>query len=108
MEQVFRNIDRRHWPDEINIREVLLHIGNWLIPLGWLFLCATVTTPHAVSSRYPAEEFRSKTVKGSQHYNKQLGVVASIGPLAVHTEDAIRNLIRYYRQIENGYRQMLR
>ena len=107
-ERMFRHIDRKHWPATVNIRELLLYISNWLTSLGWLFLCAIVTTPHAVSSRYPAEEFQSGTVKGSQHYNKQLGVVACIGPLAVHTEEAIRNLIRHYRQIENDYRQMLR
>ena len=105
---MFRNTDPRHLPDTINIRELLRHIGDWLISLSWLFLCATVTTPHATSSRYPAEDFESKTVKGSQHYAKQLGVVACVGPLAVHTEEAIRNLIRHYWQIENGYRQMLR
>lgn len=108
MEQMFRDVDRRNWPDAINVREVLLHISRWLTSLGWLFLCATVTTPHAVSSRYPAQEFESKTVKGSQHYTTQLGVVACIGPLAIHTEDAIRNLIRHYRDIGNGYRQMIR
>ena len=108
MEQMFRDVDRRHWPNVINVRQMLRHISRWLTSLGWLFLCATVTTPHAVSSRYPAEEFQSKTVKGSQHYNKQLGIVACIRPLAIHTEDAIRNLIRHYRQIEDNYRQMLR
>ena len=108
MEQMFRDADRRNWPDAINVREVLLHISRWLTSLGWLFLCATVTTPHAVSSRYPAEGFETKTVKGSQHYTKQLRVVACIGPLAIHTEEAIRNLTRYYRDIGNGYRQMLR
>ena len=82
----------------------MLDVGH----LGWFFLCATVTTPHVVSSRYPAEESESKTVRGSQHYTKQLGVIACIGPLAVHTEDAIRNLIRHYRVIDNGYRQMFR
>ena len=108
VEQIFSHIDQKHWPEKLNIKEVLLHISNWLAALGWLFLCATVTTPHAVSSRYPAEEFQSVTVKGSQHYSDRLGVVACIDPLAVHTEEAIRNLIRHYRQIEEGYRQMLR
>ena len=108
IEQTFRTIDRKQWPKAINMRELLRHISNWLTSLGWLFLCAMVTTPHATSSRYPAEEFQSKTVKGSQHYDKQLGVVARIKPLAIHTEEAIRNLITHYRQIENGYRQMLR
>ena len=108
MEQALGHIDRKQWPETINIRELLRHISNWLTSLGWLFLCATVTTPHATSSRYPAEEFQSKAVKGSQHYDKQLGVVACISPLAIHTEDAIRNLIAHYRQIESGYREMLR
>ena len=70
MEQLFRGVDRRNWPDAINVKEVLLHISRWLTSLGWLFLCATVTTPHAVSPKYPAEEFESKTVKGSHHYTK--------------------------------------
>ena len=107
-ERMFRHIDRKHWPTTVNIRELLRYISNWLTSLGWLFLCTTVTTPHATSSRYPAEEFQFKTVKGSQDYTKQLGVVACIGPLAIYTEEAIRNLIRHYRQIENDYRQMLR
>ncbi len=53
MELLFRGVDQRNWPDAINVREVLLHIPRWLTSLGWLFLCATVTIPHAVSSRYP-------------------------------------------------------
>ena len=106
--QKFSHIDRKYWPETVNIRELLRHISNWLTSLGWLFLCATVTTPHAVSSRYPAEMFESETIRGSQHYTKQLGVVACIGPLAVHTEETIRNLIRHYRQIESDYRPMLR
>ena len=108
IEQILRQYDQKHWPETINIRDMVLHISRWLTSLGWLFLCATVTTPHAVSSRYPAEEFESKTVKGSQHYTKQLGVVACIGPLAVHTDEVIQNLIRHYRQIGSGYSQMLR
>ena len=56
-EQIFSHIDPKHWPDTIKIRELLRHISNWLASLGWLFLCAIVTTPHAVSSRYPAEDF---------------------------------------------------
>ena len=107
IEQVFSHTDERQWPDKINMRTLLLYVANWLTSLGWLFLCATVTTPHATSSRYPAEDSQSKMVKGSQHYNKQLGVVACVGPMADHTEDAIRKLINHYRQIENGYRHML-
>ena len=108
MEHLRRQYGERHWPDNINLREVLLHISRWLLSLGWLFLCATVTTPHATSSRYPANGFESKTVKGSQHYTKQLGIIACIGPLAVHTHDSIRNLTRHYRDVGNGYRHLLR
>ena len=107
-ERMFRHIDRRYWPATVNIRELLRYISTWLISLGWLFLCATVTTPHATSSRYPAEQFQSKTVKGSQHYTKQLGVVACIGPLSIHTDEVIRNLIGHYRQVENDYRHIVR
>ena len=108
LEQGIDQVDRSHWPKAVNTRRILLHISNWLTALSWLFLCATVTTPHAVSSRYPAP--RSSTAKevGSQHYNKQLGVVACIGPLAEHTEQAIQNLIKHYRQIGSGYSQMFR
>ena len=108
MGQMFRDVDRRHLPKTLNIREVLLYISNWLLSLGWLFLCATVMTPHAVSSRYPADVSSASNEVGSQHYNERLGVVACIGPLAVHTEEAIRNLTRHYRRIESGYRQMIR
>ena len=45
MEQLQRQYGERHWPDNINLREVLLHISRWLLSLGWLFLCVTVTTP---------------------------------------------------------------
>ena len=107
VEQIFGHVDEKHWPDRIDMRRLLLYVSNWLTSLGWLFLCATVTTPHATSSRYPAEEIPSNTEKGSQHYSYQLGVVACIGPLANHTEDAVGKLINHYRQIENGYRQML-
>ena len=108
MEQFQRQYGEQHWPETINIREVLLHISRWLSSLGWLFLCATVTTPHATSSRYPADGFESKTVKGSQHYTEQLGVVACIGPLAIHTHESIRNLTRHYRDVGSGYRHLLR
>ena len=108
VEQTFRHIDRKHLPETFNIRELLLYVSNWLTSLGWLFLCAIVTTPHAVSSRYPAEESSVSNEMGSQNYGEKLGVVACIRPLAVHTEEAIRNLIRHYRQIESDYRQMLR
>ena len=108
MEELQRQYGERHWPANINLREVLLHISRWLLSLGWLFLCATVTTPHPTSSRYPANGFESKTVKGSQHYKKQLGIIACIGPLAVHTHDSIRNLTRHYRDVGNGYRHLLR
>ena len=50
IEQTFRTIDRKQWPKAINMRELLRHIGNWLTSLGWLFLCAMVTTPHATST----------------------------------------------------------
>ena len=101
-------IDRMQWPPTINLRELLLHIGNWLTSLSWLFLCAVVTTPHAVSSRYPAEEGSVNNEIGSQHYDRKLGVVACIGPLANHTETVVQNLITHFRQIEDGYYQMLR
>ena len=97
-----------HWHETVNVRGLLLHVSNWLTSLSWLFLCATVTTPHAVSSRYPAEESPSTTVKGSQHYNEQLGVVVCIYPLAVHTEGAIQNLRMHYSQVEQDYTDMLR
>ena len=101
-------IDRMQWPPTINIRELLLHIGNWLASLSWLFLCAVVTTPHAVSSRYPAEGSSVNNEIGSQDYDHKLGVVACIGPLASHTETVVRNLITHFRQIEDGYYQLLR
>ncbi len=108
VEQQLRHIDRRHWPGRVNIREVLHHIGNWLTALSWLFLCATVTTPHAVSSRYPAEEGRARTEMGSQDYRETLGIVACIRQLAINTDEAIQNLKRHYRQVSEDYRQMLR
>ena len=108
LKQTLRQYDERHWPKEINIREVVLHIGRWLLSLGWLFLCATVTTPHATSSRYPAPMDPSSDEMGSQHYTKSLGVVACIDPLAVHTDEAIRALMRHYRDIDDGFQQWAR
>lgn len=108
IKQMSRRRDQKHWPKAINIRELLIHISNWLTSLGWLFLCATVTTPHATSSRYPAETSSTSNEMGSQHYNNRLGVVACIGPLAIHTDDTIQKLIRHYRQTEEGYRHMVR
>ena len=102
------HIDRRQWPAEIDIRGALLRARNWLTSLVWLFLCAMITTPHAVSSRYPAEEGSANNEMGSQHYDRKLGVVVCIGPLANHTEAAVQNLITHFRQIEGGYDQMLR
>ena len=102
------HIDRRQWPAEIDIREALLRTGNWLTSLTWLFLCAIITTPHAVSSRYPTEEGSVNYQMGSQYYDQKLGVVACIGPLANHTETVVQNLITHFRQIEDGYYQMLR
>ena len=108
LERMLRRYDERHWPEKINIREVVLHIGRWLSSLGWLFLCATVTTPHATSSRYPAEVGSTSDEMGSQHYTKRLGVVACIGPLATHTDEAIWNLAKHYRDIDSGFRQWIR
>ena len=108
MEQMSLHTYQRHWPETINIREVLLHISRWLSSISWLFFCAVVTTPHATSSRYPAETSPTSNEMGSQHYTDSLGVVACIGPLATHTDEAIRNLIRHYRDIDNGYQQLLR
>ena len=108
LERMLRQYDERPWPEEINIREVVLHIGRWLSSLGWLFLCATVTTPHATSSRYPAKVGSTSDEMGSQHYTKSLGVVACIGPLAVHTDEAIRDLMRHYRDIDDGFQQWAR
>ena len=108
LERMLRQHDERYWPDKINIREVVLHIGRWLSSLGWLFLCATVTTPHATSSRYPARVGSTSDEIGSQHYTKSLGVVACIGPLATHTDEAIRNLVRHYRDIDSGFQQWIR
>ena len=86
----------------------MFHINRWLSSLGWLFLCSTVTTPHATSSKYPAEKSSTSDEIGSQDYAESLGVVACIGPLAIHTDEAIGNLIRHYRDIEQGYNRMLR
>ena len=108
LERMLRQHDERYWPDKINIREVVLHIGRWLLSLGWLFLCATVTTPHATSSRYPARVGSTSDEIGSQHYTKGLGVVACIGPLANHTDEAIRNLVRHYRNIDSGFQRWIR
>ena len=108
MEQMSLHIYQRHWPETINLREVLFHISRWLSSLGWLFLCAIVTTPHATSSRYPAEASSTSTEIGSQHYTVGLGVVACISPLATHTNEAIRNLIRHYRNMESSYQQFIR
>ena len=108
LERMLCQYDERHWPEEINIREVILHIGRWLSSLGWLFLCATVTTPHATSSRYPAEVGSISDEMGSQHYTNRWGVVACIGPLATHTDEAIRNLERHYRDIGSGFQQWTR
>ena len=108
VERMLRQYAERHWPEEINIREVVLHIGRWLSSLAWLFLCATVTTPHATSSRYPAEVGPTNDEMGSQHYTKSLGVVACIGPLATHTDEAIRHLVRHYRDIDGGFQQWIR
>ena len=108
LERMLRQYDERHWPKKINIREVVLHIGRWISSLGWLFLCAAVTTPHATSSRYPAKVGSTSDEMGSQHYTKSLGVIACIGPLAVHTDEAIRSLMRHYRDIDDGFRQWAR
>ena len=72
LEQMSHYIDQGQWPETINIREVLLHTSRWLSSLSWLFLCATVTTPHATSSRYPAEASSTGTEIGSQHYTDSL------------------------------------
>ena len=103
LERMLRQHDERHWPDKIDIRKVVLHIGRWLSSLCWLFLCATVTTPHATSFRYPAKVGSTSDEMGSQHYTKRLGVVACIGPLATQTGEAIRNLVRHYRDIDSGF-----
>ena len=105
--QLLHQADQSSWPSAINIRIILLHLAKWLTSLGWLFLCATITTPHAVSSRYPAEIFQSETVKGSQHYSKRLGVVACIRPLAQHTDEVIRNLIAHFKRSESDFSSML-
>ena len=102
VEHALRDVDPRNWPETINIKGVLAHISNWFTSLSWLFLCAIVTTPHAVSSRYPADESRTSNAMGSQDYSEKLGVVACIGPLADHTEQAVQNLINHYQKIENG------
>ena len=106
LEQLFRHTDVRQWPERVNMRTLLLYVANWLTSLGWLFLCATITTPHATSSRYPAEHTNSKRVRGSQDYNNRLGVIACIGPLADHTEDAISKLINHYRPTVTSYRHI--
>ena len=108
LQLMLRQYVERQWPDKINIRQVMLHISRWLSSLGWLFLCATVTTPHAVSCRYPAKEGLSNNEIGSQHYTDSLGVVACIDPLATHTDDAIQNLVRHYRDIDSGFQQWIR
>ena len=104
VEQTLRDVDRKDWPAEINLKAELLYVSNWLTSLGWLFLCAVITTPHAVSSRYPAEVSSTSNKIGSQDYDEKLGVVACIGPLATHTEETIQKLIRHYHRIENGFR----
>ena len=102
------HIDRGQWPTEIDIRATLVRASNWWTSLVWLFLCAMITTPHAVSSRYPAEAGSANNEMGSQHYDQKLGVVACIGPLADHTETVVQNLITHFRQIEDGYQKAFR
>ena len=108
VEQTFHHVDRKLLPETLNIREMLLYVSNWIISLSWLFLCAIVTTPHAVSSRYPAEESSTRNEIGSQHYDEKLGVVACIAPLADHTEKVIQSLTSHYRQMEEDYNRMFR
>ena len=105
---VVSNVDRRDWPQTVDVKGIASQLGKWVQALLWLLLCATVTTPHAVSSRYPAEVRKRGAAKGSQDYTDRLGVMACIAALATITEEVIGDLIEHYRQVESGFTSFAR
>ena len=83
------------WPESINLRQVVDDFGKTASNWVRLYLIGAVTMPHAITSRYPAEEGESFSI-GSQDYNESLGVIKCIRRLAHETEETICMLREHY------------
>ena len=82
-------------PSGVLIEPILNHIRDYTSAFLFLYVVGIITTPHATTSRYPAD--RSEAGRGSmgtQDYDDQLGVIRCIRPLSYHTEASIRRLRR--------------
>ncbi len=102
LDAVLSSIGSRNWPQTVDVKGIASLLAKWIQALLWLLFCATITTPHAVSSRYPAEVGKRGAAKGSQDYTSALGVMFSVEALANITEEVIEHLIEHYRHIETG------
>ena len=100
---VVSEIDSRNWPQTVDVKGLTSLIAKWIQALLWLLFSATVTSPHAVSSRYPADVGNRGVAKGSQDYTDDLGVVYYVAPLSKITEEVIHNIIEHHRHIETGF-----
>ena len=82
--------------DTVNMREFVRTFAsrssNWIR----LYLIGAITTPHAVSSRYPSAPDDGSI--GAQHYDSGLGIVKCIPMLASEMEDTVRILIEEHEE----------
>ena len=91
-------------PERVEILPVLYHLRDYTSAMLFLYVGAIITTPHATSSRYPADRHererpsRKQASMGTQDYTSELGIIKCIERLASETEACtkrIRKLMNY-------------
>ena len=91
-------------PEHVEILPVLYHLRDYSSAMLFLYVAGTITTPHATSSRYPADRHehdrpgRKRASMGTQDYNSELGIIKCIERLSCETEactERIKKLMNY-------------
>lgn len=94
--KVLANYDYRRWPDSINLRDEIIKFAtrsnNWVR----LYIIGAITTPHAVTSRYPSDPDEASI--GTEHYDSNLGIVKCVPKLTYEMNDTIRILIEEHAE----------
>ena len=79
-------------PESVAILPVLRHLRDYSSAMLFLYVAGSITTPHATSSRYPADRHEHEgpghrgASMGTQDYNSELGIIKCIERLSKDTE----------------------
>ena len=92
-----KSVEAAPLPERVDILPVLYHLRDYTSAMLFLYVAGIITTPHATTSRYPADRHESPDRKpasmgGTQDYTSELGIITCIKRLSYETEVCTRRL----------------